>query len=577
MTYVKEVILENFMSYEYARIPLSRGLNIITGPNGAGKSTILLGISIAMGQSHTERGRRLSDLIRIGRDVARVSIVLDNREVDGRRPFPGIRSDEVVFTRIIRGDGNYLYEVNYRASSKAEVRYLLGSVGINPDNILIIMHQNMIESFNFIDSREKVKLFEEALGISGLRSRIVEARERLARIASEEEAVRRRFRDVESLMEKWREMYRRWEEKRGLINELSRLEAMYAWGRVRNMEAELNSLRDLESRLRDEKAGLEEEVSRLRLSLRELEEDLKHLYAVVRDSFRDPGGNPGLIDELIGRIDGLRLRYGDLRASEAVKTYRIEVLERELHELGERIRRAEGEARLLRMEASRYPEIYPEKPLSEILGEIRAVKKMLEKYGDVDETAAASYEYYRRLYEEYRERLEEIVENRDRLYKELERRVKRWREELEKYVSRVSDEFNRILARFGATGYARLEDTEDIETARLEIYVGYGGATPTLLDAYRQSGGERTVAAMAFLLAMQRLVKSPFRAVDEFDVHMDPRNRARVMELLMEYMSSVGGQYLVITPGYIGDYVRDAHVIVVQKVEGRSGVALYSE
>lgn len=577
MTYVKEVILENFMSYEYARIPLSRGLNIITGPNGAGKSTILLGISIAMGQSHTERGRRLSDLIRIGRDVARVSIVLDNSEVDGRRPFPGFRTDEVVFTRIIRGDGNYLYEVNYRASSKAEVRYLLGSVGINPDNILIIMHQNMIESFNFIDSREKVRLFEEALGISGLRSRIVEARERLARIASEEEAVRRRFRDVEALMEKWREMYRRWEEKQGLISELNRLEAMYAWGRVRNMESELNSLRDLESRLRDERARLEEEISRLRMGLREVEEDLRHLYSVVRDAFGDAGANPALIDDLISRFDGLRLRYGDLRASEAVKTYRMEVLARELEELGERIRRAEGEVRLLRMEASRYPETYPEKPLTEILGEIRAVKRMLERYGDVDETAAASYEYYRRLYEEYREKLKEIVENRDRLYKELERRVKRWREELERYVSRVSDEFNRILARFGATGYARLEDPEDIETARLEIYVGYGGSTPTLLDAYRQSGGERTVAAMSFLLAMQRLVKSPFRAVDEFDVHMDPRNRARVMELLMEYMSGVGGQYLVITPGYIGEYVRDAHVIVVQKVEGRSGVALYSE
>ncbi|OYT25319.1 MAG: hypothetical protein B6U95_09675, partial [Thermofilum sp. ex4484_82] len=75
---IKEVILENFMSYKYSRIPFKPGLNIITGPNGSGKSSILLGISVALGQTYTERGRRLSDLIRRGEDVARVTVVLDN-------------------------------------------------------------------------------------------------------------------------------------------------------------------------------------------------------------------------------------------------------------------------------------------------------------------------------------------------------------------------------------------------------------------------------------------------------------------------------------------------------------------
>ena len=44
---IKEIILENFMSYEYARIPFRSGVNLICGPNGSGKSSILLGISIA--------------------------------------------------------------------------------------------------------------------------------------------------------------------------------------------------------------------------------------------------------------------------------------------------------------------------------------------------------------------------------------------------------------------------------------------------------------------------------------------------------------------------------------------------
>ena len=35
---IKEIILENFMSYEYARIPLNQGQNLIVGPNGLRQS-----------------------------------------------------------------------------------------------------------------------------------------------------------------------------------------------------------------------------------------------------------------------------------------------------------------------------------------------------------------------------------------------------------------------------------------------------------------------------------------------------------------------------------------------------------
>ena len=88
VTSVSEIILENFMSYEYARIPFKQGLNIICGPNGAGKSSILLAVSVALGQVYTERSRKLSDLIRRGKDTARVSLIFDNRPVDGKRPIP---------------------------------------------------------------------------------------------------------------------------------------------------------------------------------------------------------------------------------------------------------------------------------------------------------------------------------------------------------------------------------------------------------------------------------------------------------------------------------------------------------
>jgi len=67
---IREVILENFMSYEYARIPLREGVNVVCGPNGSGKSSLLLGICVALGDTYTERSKKLSDLIRWGAESA---------------------------------------------------------------------------------------------------------------------------------------------------------------------------------------------------------------------------------------------------------------------------------------------------------------------------------------------------------------------------------------------------------------------------------------------------------------------------------------------------------------------------
>src|SRR5271157_2769934 len=186
LTSVKEIILENFMSYEYARIPLRDGLNLIIGPNGAGKSSVLLAISVAFGQAYTERSRKLSDLIRRGKDIARVSLIFDNRERAGRRPIPYSKSDTFMLSRYIRKDGSYWYEADYREIDKSEVVRLLREFGMNPDNLLIIMHQGMIEEFGAISAHTRLKMVEEAVGFREYRERIYQSETDLKNLISEE-------------------------------------------------------------------------------------------------------------------------------------------------------------------------------------------------------------------------------------------------------------------------------------------------------------------------------------------------------------------------------------------------------
>ena len=153
--------------------------------------------------------------------------------------------------------------------------------------------------------------------------------------------------------------------------------------------------------------------------------------------------------------------------------------------------------------------------------------------------------------------------------KEVETRMEAWRTVIEKLLDRVNMQYQAILEGTQATGYVKLINGNDIEAAGIEIFVGFRGAKPVPLNAYTQSGGERSTAIMAFLLALQQHVRSPFRAVDEYDIHMDEKNRELIANILVEAVKNLGVQYLVITPRSIV-FPENVHVITVQNVEGTS-------
>jgi chromosome segregation protein len=134
----------------------------------------------------------------------------------------------------------------------------------------------------------------------------------------------------------------------------------------------------------------------------------------------------------------------------------------------------------------------------------------------------------------------------------------------------VNLEYQNILTQAQAVGEIKLANGHDIEAAGLEILVGFKGGKPVPLDAYTQSGGERTTATMSFLLALQQHVRSPFCAVDEYDIHMDPKNREIIGQMLISTVKDSDAQYMVITPSQITFAKEEVNIITVQNIEGKS-------
>lgn len=560
-TYIREVILENFMSHEYSRVTLSPGLNVITGPNGAGKSSILLGIAVALGQTYTDRAGKLSDLIRRGEKAARLTVVFDNTEVDGKRPIPWLQSDQLVITRYLKRTGEYWHYVNNRLKTKAEVDHLLRRLGINPNNMLIIMHQNMIEEFASKNNIEKLRMVEDAVGASQFRQRIVEAEARLRDIEAQEKSLKRALEEARAAVEYWKEQYEKLMMKRRLEEEKRRLELEYAWALVSEAEASANKLRErIEALMLEEKKLLGEieyhegEVERIRRKLLDLVDAIKRGELVNLEGF---GRDLDILLEEKGLAEVAKYKLQENRSEQRRLGYELNRIEKDL---AEKLRNAStlGE----RVKSSRKP--------SEILEDIRAIGLQIASLGEVFEEAEDMYLVADARYRETEQRSMELEENLKKAMEELEYRKELWRRFLRELVKDVEPKFNSILSIVDGRGSIVLRNLEDPEKASIELHVGFRGAEPVILDAQTHSGGERIVGTLAFLLALQRYIKSPFRAVDEFDVHLDPLNRERMIKLLMNVAEQEPrSQYIIITPGKI-PVKEGVNVILVQNVGGKS-------
>jgi chromosome segregation ATPase len=632
---IQEVILENFMSYEYARVPFKPGVNVIGGPNGAGKSSLLLAISVALGQSYTERSRKLSDLIRWGKDRARVTLILDNSRRGGKRPVRKYNKDQLFLTRVLRRDGKYWFELENRAATKQDVERVLGRFGVDPDNMLIIMHQNMVEQFSVLSNVEKLRMVEAAVGLEPFRENVLQARRKLTRILSQEESVGKLLESAEQTLNYWREQYEKFQEKKQLQTKRRFLNRELAWAEVERRESMLKGLQadrlerqenlnriDAESKaatdqlenqgsqqktLKDEgkivlserlslERGIAENEITLSLvqqllqeasvlepeiqksagqfkllkseNLRGMAENSRQNLSKINEKVEENQSKMQSIDEAAEKITSQVLNN---RVQLALLQYRRENVTAELKKIDAAVKDAKSnlEAAVARAEESG-ARIAVLKSTADILDEIRVTDGHLAALADVSENIERMYESYSKLYLELKEKAQVVAENREKTLEEVKTRMQAWRNVMQSLLERVNLEYQRIMGQTLAAGEVRLANGHDIETAGLEILVGFKGGKPVPLDAFTQSGGERTTATMSFLLALQQHVRSPFRAVDEYDIHMDPKNREMIARMLLSMITDTTSQYIVITPSQITFAQQNANIITVQNVEGES-------
>jgi len=74
------------------------------------------------------------------------------------------------------------------------------------------------------------------------------------------------------------------------------------------------------------------------------------------------------------------------------------------------------------------------------------------------------------------------------------------------------------------------------------------------LNTHLQSGGERSVSTMLYLISLQDITPCPFRVVDEINQGMDPYNERMIFKQVVLTAGRPGlPQYFLITPKLLPD------------------------
>ncbi|KAH7185531.1 uncharacterized protein B0J16DRAFT_372319 [Fusarium flagelliforme] len=133
---------------------------------------------------------------------------------------------------------------------------------------------------------------------------------------------------------------------------------------------------------------------------------------------------------------------------------------------------------------------------------------------------------------------------------EIDELRSKWEPRLDELVSKINDAFAYNFEQISCAGEVRVHKPDDFDAWALDIMVRFReNETLQQLTAHRQSGGERAVSTIFFLMALQSLAQSPFRVVDEINQGMDPRNERMVHERMVEIACREhSSQYFLITP-----------------------------
>jgi len=276
-----------------------------------------------------------------------------------------------------------------------------------------------------------------------------------------------------------------------------------------------------------------------------------------------------------------------LSAREETKKFTVEIddIDKELHKLDSEYEPADRllnqlqlkiQTSLLHLEQhqNQLRQFGYEQPLEVTLKQVeeaetsmRMMQFELERIGAVNQLALSHYAEQISRYKELSLRLNELEREKQvivHFMDEVERKKRKvFMGAFEKINQNFQEYFSKVTG--GGNATLKLENVEDPFSGGTDMIVQFPNKPSIIVSG--ASGGERSVAAVAFILALKEFTPASFYILDEIDAHLDAFHVSKLADLLLE--ESERNQFIVVT--LKPEMVSKAQS--VYGVYGRNGVA----
>jgi len=176
---------------------------------------------------------------------------------------------------------------------------------------------------------------------------------------------------------------------------------------------------------------------------------------------------------------------------------------------------------------------------------LRLMRLELERLGAVNQLALVHYNEQIGRYKELSIRMNELEKEKQSIVAFMDEIERKKRKVFMEAFHKINDNFSKYFLKLTDGGEAslKLDNPEEPFSGGIDMVVQFPGKPPILVSG--ASSGERSVAAVAFLFAIQDFMPAAFYLFDEVDAHLDAFHVAKLGELLVE--ESKRSQFVVIT------------------------------
>ncbi len=183
--------------------------------------------------------------------------------------------------------------------------------------------------------------------------------------------------------------------------------------------------------------------------------------------------------------------------------------------------------------------------IEQLIYEIKQFDRMMKDMGNVNLRALEVYEEVHKQYKEILDKKEKLKSEKEDVLNMMEEIDSKKQYNFMKTFKILHQNFKECFSQLSTKGdaFLELENKKNVFEGGVDIKVRIIGNR--FLDIKGLSGGEKTLAALAFIFAIQEFNPASFYLLDEVDAALDKRNSELLSKLIKKY--SEKAQYIVIS------------------------------